>query len=45
MTRLSTRNWKNEASEDDSQKRGPKNMLDSLTDTFNEAQLEAIRLG
>lgn len=33
-----------EASEDDSQKRGPKNMLDSLPDTFNEAQLEAIRL-
>ena len=33
-----------EASEDDSQKRGPKNMLDSLPDTFNEAQLEAIRI-
>ena len=33
-----------EASEDDSQKRGPKNMLDSLPNSFNEAQLEAIRL-
>ena len=28
----------------DSQRRGPKNMLDSLPDTFNEAQLEALRL-
>ena len=26
------------------QKRGPKNMLDSLPDSFNEAQLEALRL-
>ena len=25
-------------------KTGPKNMLDSLPDTFNEAQLEALRL-
>jgi hypothetical protein len=25
------------------QRRGPKNMLDSLPDTFNEAQLEALR--
>ncbi len=33
-----------EASEEDSQKRGPKNMLDSLPNNFNEAQLEAIRL-
>ena len=28
----------------DSQRRGPKNMLDSLPDTFNEAQLEALRV-
>ena len=28
----------------DSQRRGPKNMLDSLPDSFNEAQLEALRL-
>ncbi len=28
---------------DDAQKGGPKNMLDSLPDTFNEAQLEALR--
>ena len=28
---------------DDSQKSGPKNMLDSLSDTFNENQLEALR--
>ncbi len=27
----------------EAQRRGPKNMLDSLPDTFNEAQLEAIR--
>ena len=27
----------------DTQRRGPKNMLDSLPDTFNEAQLEALR--
>lgn len=33
-----------EASEEDSQKRGPKNMLDNLPNSFNEAQLEAIRL-
>ena len=29
---------------EDAQKNGPKNMLDSLPDTFNEAQLEALRL-
>ena len=28
----------------EAQRRGPKNMLDSLPDTFNQAQLEAIRL-
>ena len=28
----------------DSQRRGPKNMLDSLPDSFNEAQLEALRV-
>ena len=28
----------------ESQRRGPKNMLDSLPDTFNEAQLEALRI-
>ena len=33
-----------DVSEEESQKRGPKNMLDSLPDTFNEAQLEALRL-
>ena len=27
----------------EAQRRGPKNMLDSLPDTFNEAQLEALR--
>ena len=27
----------------ETQHRGPKNMLDSLPDTFNEAQLEALR--
>ena len=30
--------------ESDAQRRGPKNMLDSLPDTFNEAQLEALRV-
>ena len=33
-----------EATVDDAQKSGPKNMLDSLPDTFNEQQLEALRL-
>jgi hypothetical protein len=28
----------------EAQRRGPKNMLDSLPDTFNEAQLEALRI-
>ena len=28
----------------EAQKRGPRNMLDSLPDTFSEAQLEALRL-
>jgi hypothetical protein len=28
----------------EAQRRGPKNMLDSLPDTFNEAQLEALRV-
>jgi hypothetical protein len=28
----------------EAQRRGPKNMLDSLPNTFNEAQLEALRL-
>ena len=28
----------------EAQRRGPKNMLDSLPDTFNEAQLEALRM-
>ena len=32
-----------EASTSDASKTGPKNMLDSLPDTFNEAQLEALR--
>ena len=27
----------------EAQRRGPKNMLDGLPDTFNEAQLEALR--
>ena len=27
----------------EAQRRGPKNMLDSLPDTFNEAQLQALR--
>ena len=30
--------------ESEAQHRGPKNMLDSLPDTFNEAQLEALRV-
>ena len=30
--------------EDDVQKKGPKNMLEDLPDTFNESQLEALRL-
>ena len=29
---------------DEAQRRGPKNMLDSLPNTFNEAQLEALRV-
>ena len=29
---------------EDAQKRGPKNMLDSMPDSFNEQQLEALRL-
>ena len=28
----------------EAQRRGPKNMLDDLPDTFNEAQLEALRM-
>ena len=32
-----------ETSTSDASKTGPKNMLDSLPDTFNEAQLEALR--
>jgi hypothetical protein len=28
----------------EAQRRGPKNMLDSLPDTFNEAQLKALRM-
>ena len=28
----------------EAQRRGPKNMLDSLPDTFNEAQLKALRV-
>lgn len=31
-------------STDEAQKRGPKNMLDDLPDTFNQTQLEALRL-
>lgn len=31
-------------STDDASKSGPKNMLDSLNDSFNEAQLEALRM-
>ena len=33
-----------ETQPEDTQKSGPKNMLDSLSDTFNEQQLEALRL-
>ena len=35
---------KNADSISEAQRRGPKNMLDSLPDNFNEAQLEALRL-
>ena len=35
---------KDAVEESDCQRRGPKNMLDSLPDTFNEAQLEALRV-
>ena len=35
---------KDAVEESDGQRRGPKNMLDSLPDTFNEAQLEALRV-
>ena len=34
---------KNADTMSEAQRRGPKNMLDSLPDTFNEAQLEALR--
>ena len=30
--------------EGEAQRRGPKNMLDNLPNTFNEAQLEALRI-
>ena len=33
-----------ESPSEDAQKNGPKNMLDDLSDTFNEAQLEALRV-
>ena len=33
-----------DSEEDDVQKKGPKNMLEDLPDTFNESQLEALRL-
>ena len=33
-----------DAPEEESQRRGPKNMLDDLPKTFNEQQLEALRL-
>ena len=33
-----------DAQSDEAQKSGPKNMLDSLPNTFNETQLEALRL-
>jgi hypothetical protein len=33
-----------DAPADEVQKSGPKNMLDDLTDSFNELQLEALRL-
>ena len=35
---------KNAELESETQHRGPRNMLDSLPDTFNEAQLEALRV-
>lgn len=35
---------KGEEGASDSQRRGPKNMLDDLPNTFNEAQLEALRV-
>jgi len=35
---------KDAVEEGDAQRRGPKNMLDNLPDTFNEAQLEALRV-
>ena len=35
---------KDAVEESDAQRRGPKNMLDNLPDTFNEAQLEALRV-
>ena len=34
-----------DAQSEDSQKSGPKNMLDSLERAFNEQQLEALRVG
>ena len=33
-----------DAQSEDTQKNGPKNMLDSLSDTFNEQQLNALRV-
>ena len=33
-----------DANEEETQKSGPKNMLDSLDNSFNEQQLEALRL-
>ena len=33
-----------DAQSEDTQKNGPKNMLDSLSDTFNEQQLNALRI-
>ena len=33
-----------DTSTSEAQRRGPKNMLDSLPDTFNQAQLEALRI-
>jgi hypothetical protein len=35
---------KGEEGASDSQRRGPKNMLDDLPNTFNQAQLEALRV-
>ena len=35
---------KGEEGAGDSQRRGPKNMLNDLPDTFNQAQLEALRV-